>query len=273
MDPNRFRELLSNHQKHAHVKVHDHGHAVRVVAYDQNGKISGTMQGLTGRLRDCFFPNDPKRFSRYRKKALGLIGGSSTRDGTMVHAWIRHRINCSSKRTCNCPRRPKGEPPVYVQRFFTDLQTLGFVPLQAEVPVWDKKKNLMTLIDVIVKTPKNTLAVLEIKTGFNGSIDMATRTPKARYLCSKAFSAKIPANLNTFRHKHFLQVLIGAMLFNGCYKRATGISAEEAWVVYLNNTIKEGAYRPQETTTSWIPAHMVEWTSSPLKMAEIFMSV
>ena len=67
-----------------------------------NVNIQTRLSGLTKRLHDRFYPRHSFG-GKYKARRLGIRGGSSAKDGTDVHARVRHAINC--RRVCSCPRK------------------------------------------------------------------------------------------------------------------------------------------------------------------------
>lgn len=269
MEVAAFRACMRKRMEKARIKAIETGARTRFVHYHrETGKIIHSLDGLTRRLRERFYPHEPERMSRKRRRALGLIGGGGAKEGTKTHQWVRHLINCTQE--CSCPHKPKGTPTLHARSFLADARKLGYTPLHAELPVWSLKKNLMTLLDVVLRTPDGRVAVVELKTGFNGSIDGADKATKNRYLHGPAFPKGNDASLNTFRHKHYLQALAGAFLYNLAHDTTKTGEASEAWVVYLNDVHRKDAHKAEKTQTSWYAAHQSDWVRNGSQIKTIF---
>lgn len=231
-------------------------------------KESGRKQyvgGLTDRLKRCFWPRHS--FSRRRGRKLGLKGGSSAKWGTHVHAHVQHAINCADGE-CTCEKKPGGACPPLVRCLLSDLKTLHMTPIASECLVWSKDAGVMTPLDVLVRTESGTLAALELKTGNSGPIDGVALADNK--FMSAPFNRKMLALAhNTVRHRHYMQALVGAYLFNMAYHARTKHTCTEAWVVYLNDVHRPDSHKTNQTKLSWYAAHDVAWARDADFMGQV----
>lgn len=271
-DIQNFRKMLETIREAHHVKVLEHGYRTRYVKCDPTtGKITMSLDGITDRLKKAFYPHENGRYTRKKRGQLG--GGSSTKAGTHAHQWVRHLVNCPSKAACTCPRKEKMgiQPNIFAKRFLTDVKNLGYHPMEAEVPVWSVEKKLMTQVDVILRTPRGTLAAIEIKTGYGGDLEDAASRGSNRFL-GGPFGKEVPKALNHVKHRHFLQAILGGYLFNHSYKAKEWV-VDETWVVYLNDLHRPDSKLPNKTLTSWYPAHEVSWLQSRPHVKAIYEAI
>lgn len=261
LDRKVFAQLTQRRQAAARIKVID-GKRPRFCEFHPiTGKIIRHLKGITERMKAQFYPN-----SKHIRRACSL-GSKGAKEGTRVHLWVRHLVNCKGT-ACTCPSKPKGECPVYAKRFTQDVQRLGYEVVGSEVPVWIKATGTMTLVDVVLKTPKGTLAVVELKTGYTGAIDAHPARGVNKYMRAP-FGPTVAGSQNSARNQHSVQAVVGAYLFNNSYHGSGLPETDEAWVVYLNDVQRPEAYRASETLTSWFPAHKIAWARNPVLVKEI----
>lgn len=222
--------------------------------------VACALQGLTKRMHDRFFPRHRFRSGRAKRRRLGLRGGSSAREGTRIHAHIRHAINClyAGNGSCRCPRPPRGDMPELVRLFLVDLRKHGMKPVIAECPAWSVRKRVMTLVDVLARRADGRLVIIEVKTGAEGEIDRVD--PSDNMYFSAPFTRGNRYARNTVRQRHYLQAVLSLRLFNEAY--AGELGSEEAWVVYLNRVKKDDSNGPETLLLTWYAAHIIPWAAN-----------
>lgn len=265
MNRTTFTRIVTNRQRRTHIKVID-GKRPRFCELNaENNKIVRYLKGITTPMKTQFYPN-----CKHIRRACS-IGSKGAKEGTRVHLWVRHLVNCTGG-SCTCASKLTGECPLYARRFVQDVERLGYEVLGSEVAAWIKSTGTMTLIDVMLKTPRGTLAVVELKTGYTGSIDAHPSRGVNQYMRAP-FGATVPGSQNSALNHHNVQAVVGAYLFNNAYSGSGLPETDEAWVVYLNDIQRPDSYRASDTLTSWYPAHKMPWAQDPLLVKKIVHTI
>jgi len=253
-----LREQLEAVLAASSVRVKEEGRT-QFFQVDEQGRRRRYLKGITKRLHDVFYPR--QTFGGYKKRRrLKLGGGSSAKKGTRVHAGVRHAVNCR-KRACSCPGDSKRDS-TFTPSLEADFRALGLTSILAECPAWSEEVNVMTLCDVVAETADGGLALIELKTGYSGSID-ETDASDNRYL-SKPFRGSKYRVENSVRQRHYLQANMSAYLFNKSYyrkikSRGRSVGITEAWVVYLGTVQHPKCVQKDRTVNSWFAAHDAPW--------------